>query len=460
MTPKTKRLFSIVLCFSFLLSACKFASNLVNRVNPSDSSPTTEEESSQQNAEPYLSEITFCEDVTDDGECINPTNQFDAGTNTVWAFFTYEGMQDGMNWGRIWTQNDEPYIEALDEIWEDGEYGWLAFSISDDTPLTGDFTFSLLIDDEVIQEASFSISEAQVQNIEGGAAFGSIQFSTAMDEENGIPINVSLQFTEGITEVYASFVYLNMITGQPWSREWLLNGEALVQKDDTWNDAQGDGVSSVAFVEEDGLDAGLYTLNLYVDDQLARSADFEVIAVAPVVPSENTTLSIEELVDPDLMKAWEMLANSNNELLWRLADLVTSFQIEIRMSDDLSDNTDAAYSYSLTSCDINEQGERPPGKVLVNRQKWNEDTWVEVAASIAHELTHAYQHLQTGYRCDDCSIQKEYEAWFVTIYALEEMGAWDIIEEDYGALVDSEGNIDGDLLWDVIKETYSECPEY
>ncbi|MEN6392404.1 MAG: hypothetical protein ABFD53_01155, partial [Anaerolineaceae bacterium] len=155
MTPKTKRLFSIVLCFSFLLSACKFASNLVNRVNPSDSSPTTEEESSQQNAEPYLSEITFCEDVTDDGECINPTNQFDAGTNTVWAFFTYEGMQDGMNWGRIWTQNDEPYIEALDEIWEDGEYGWLAFSISDDTPLTGDFTFSLLIDDEVIQEASF-----------------------------------------------------------------------------------------------------------------------------------------------------------------------------------------------------------------------------------------------------------------------------------------------------------------
>ncbi|MEN6300829.1 MAG: hypothetical protein ABFD51_13125, partial [Anaerolineaceae bacterium] len=76
------------------------------------------------------------------------------------------------------------------------------------------------------------------------------------------------------------------------------------------------------------------------------------------------------------------------------------------------------------------------------------------------ELTHAYQHLQTGYRCDDCSIQKEYEAWFVTIYALEEMGAWDILEGDYGALVDSEGNIDGDLLWDVIKETYSECPEY
>ncbi|NMC11424.1 MAG: hypothetical protein GYA34_00910 [Chloroflexi bacterium] len=460
MQTKTQRIAFIVLCFSFFLFSCKFVSNIFNRTSTTEENPPIEEEVSDESITPQFSDIKFCEDVTDDGECINPTDQFTSGTNTVWAFFTYNGMQNGMSWGRLWTQNDEPYVEALDEIWENGESGWLAFSISDDVPLSGDFTFSILIDNEVIQEASFSVAKAQIQDFGGSAAFGSIQFATAVDEENGIPINVSVQFTEGITEVYASFVYLNMITGQPWSREWLLNGEELVQKDETWEEAEGDGVSYAAFVEEDGLDIGQYTLNLYVDGQLARSANFEVIAKPTETTTEKTTHSVEELVDPDLMKAWELLSNSNNELLWRLADLVTSFQIEIRMSDDLSENTSAAYSYSLSTCDIIEQGKRQPGIVYVNRQKWNEDSWEEVAASIAHELTHAYQHLQTGYRCDDCSIQKEYEAFFVTIYALEELGAWDIIEEEYPSVVDSQGNIDGDTLWDAIKETYSECPEY
>ncbi len=460
MNANSRRLSYVILVFSFLLFSCKFASNLVNLTKSDQPVSSNGEESSQQTTSPQFSEITFCEDVSDEGDCLNPTNEFASGTNTVWAFFTYEGMQDGMSWGRLWTLDEEPYVDATGEIWEEGESGWLAYSISDDVPLSGGFTFSLIINDEVVQEASFSVLEPQTQDFGSAAAFGAIQFSTAMDEGNNIPINISTQFTQGITEVYASFVYLNMVTGQTWSREWLLNGEELVQKDVTWDEAEGDGLTYASYVEDDGLDPGLYTFNLYLEDQLARSANFEVVANATETPPESTTYTIEELVDADAMKAWEMLANSNNELLWRLADLVTSFQIEIRMSDDLSDGTLAAYSYSLSSCDITESGQREPGMVKVNRQAWNEQSWEEVAASIAHELTHAYQHLETGYRCDDCSIQKEYEAFFVTIYALEELGAWDIIERDYPGVVSSEGNIYGDTLWEVIKESYSECPEY
>lgn len=458
MDSKNKRLLIFIIWSSIFLFSCKFATNLVNKVN-SEQPPASEEETLYQSStSSQFSEIIFCADVTDDGECINQTTEFPAGTNTVWAFFTYEGMKDGTSWGRLWMQNDEIYVDAMDETWEDGENGWLAFSISDDVPLSGDFTFSLLIEDQVVQEAYFSIADEKADSIEDSAAFGAIQFSTGMDLNNNIPTNVSTQFTEGITEVYASFVYLNMVTGQNWSREWLLDGEQLVRKDIAWDESEGNGLTYAFYHEEDGIDAGIYTLNLYIDNQLARSANFEVVSNQTEPP--RTSYTVEELVDPELMKAWDMLNNSNNELLWRLADLVTSFQIEIRMSDDLSEGTAAAYSYSSSTCDITESGKRQPGMVKVNRQIWNEDTWEEVAASIAHELTHAYQHLHTGYRCDDCSIQKEYEAFFVTIYALEELGAWDIVEEDYGAVVDSQGNIDGDLLWQVIKETYTECPEY
>lgn len=459
MNSKTRRITFILLLSSLFLFSCKFASNLLNRA-VSDQPIPSEEAILQDSISPQFSEITFCTDVTDDGDCIDPTDEFPSGINTVWAFFTYEGMQDGMNWGRLWMQNDELYVDATDEIWEDGESGWLAFSISDDVPLTGNFTFTLLIEDEVVQEAYFSITEEQTQVFEGAAAFGAIQFSTGMDLNNNIPTNISAQFTEGITEVYASFVYLNMITGQNWSREWLLNGDQIVRKDIAWDEAEGDGLTYAFYHEEDGIDAGSYTLNLYVDNQLARSAHFEVVANITETPNTATTYTVEDLVDADLMKAWEMLSNSNNELLWRLADLVTSFHIEIRMSDDLSEGTMAAYSYSLDSCEITESGQREPGIVRVNRTAWNEQSWEEVAASIAHELTHAYQHLQTGYRCDNCSIQKEYEAFFVTIYALEELGAWDVIERDYPGVVSSDGDIYSDTLWDVIKESYTECPEY
>ncbi len=458
MKTKYRWLPFFILCVSFLLYSCRFASNLINRTISDQPTPSREE--IQQPANPQFSEITFCEDVTDDGDCLNTNEEFPSGTNTVWAYFTYEGMQNGMSWGRLWTLDGETYVDATDETWEDGESGWLAFSISDDVPLSGNFTFSLIIDNEVVQEASFSIAESQNQDLGGAAAFGAIQFSTGMDVDNNIPVDVSMQFTEGITEVYASFVYLNMVTGQNWSREWLLNGEQLVRKDITWDEAQGDGLTYAYYYEDNGIDPGVYTLNLYVDNQLARSANFEVVANATETPSASTSYTVEELVDPDLMKAWEMLANSNNELLWRLADLVTSFQIEIRMSDDLSDGTLAAYSYSLDSCDITQSGQRQPGMVRVNRQAWNEQSWEEVAASVAHELTHAYQHLQTGYRCDNCSIQKEYEAFFVTIYALEELNAWDIIERDYPGLTSSDGDIYSDSLWNVLKESYSECPEY
>lgn len=59
-----------------------------------------------------LGSIVFCEDVSEAGEPINPTNYFPDGAKAVWAYFTYENMQPGQTWGRYWQLNGEEYINA------------------------------------------------------------------------------------------------------------------------------------------------------------------------------------------------------------------------------------------------------------------------------------------------------------------------------------------------------------
>ena len=83
-----------------------------------------------------------------------------------------------------------------------------------------------------------------------------------------------------------------------------------------------------------------------------------------------------------------------------------------------------------------------------------------MAASIAHELTHAHQHLSLRGRCEGCSIEKEYEAFFVTIHALCEMGRLDIAQDNYPGIVDDQCTINGNALWDWLREVYTDCPDY
>jgi hypothetical protein len=153
-----------------------------------------------------------------------------------------------------------------------------------------------------------------------------------------------------------------------------------------------------------------------------------------------------------------MLANSSMRLLNALAEMVTDRPVEVRMDDNLEGAT-AAYSRDVDTCYL-EPNRRPPGMVLVNRSDYNTMSWEEVAAAIAHELTHAHQHLSGNGRCEGCSIQKEYEAFFVQISALEEMNRLDLAQAQFPGVVDDYGNIDGDLLWWAIKEVYTDCPDY
>jgi len=398
--------------------------------------------------QPTFSDFAFAEDVTDDGELISPASVFPDGTTTVWVYFSYENMEDGRTWGLLWEQDGEPYEDMRDLVWEDGPSGWLAYGLTQDEGLDGHFALTLFLDGRSVQTGSFDVGEKSPLPPGGDAAFGAIQFAAGATNE-GAPIGAASEFDAGTTEVYAVFPFMNMRDGQTWSREWLYEDEVLVRKDVTWDEGP-EGLTYFYFSDESGLDAGRYALNLYIGDQLARSASFEVIGKTVVKETPEKPATPEELFDPEILPAWRILANADNDLLKDLANFALRHRIEIRMDNHYKGNA----AYQATCNRQNPQ----PGHIVVSRQFWKESSWEFVAATLGHELTHAVQHLNGG-KCE-CTVEKEYYAWLTTLYVLQELDRMDLLEARYRGVYDQQGRFDKGKLWAAVKKTYSECSEY
>jgi hypothetical protein len=413
-----------------------------NQVEPPPAQPSADE--------PGFGPIIFCQDVTDQGQPINPMNSFPQGTRLVYALFTFWGMEPGMTWGHYWTQDGYEYIDGTGEAWDEETEGWVAYYIEENDALTGEFTLTLYIGDQPVQEGSFSIAEGSLAYSDGSGSFGSIQFAEDITDEL-VPIGPATAFEGEVIEVYAVFPYFYMTDGQNWSREWVYEGEVQVYTDLTWDEGtEGLTYASFGYEGDEAFPPGTYTLNLYIDDQLARSASFEVIGeeahVEPDVPQGPA--APEDIIDPNLMQAWEILYYANPDILNDVAQFALDYHIEMILSDEVS-------SKGVYRCS---QGSDEPGTLYIGLTFWSNASWEEVAATMAHELTHAVQHLEGG-RCY-CSIENEYYAYITEFYVLQETGRMDLLESKWRGAYDEDGRFDGDKLWAAVKDAYPECPDY
>jgi hypothetical protein len=181
-----------------------------------------------------INKITFCQDVSDTGDCIHPGTTFPAGTTTVWAKFTYQNMADGQKWSRVWTQDGQVYAESQDETWDGGKDGWKAYDLEDPNGLSGHFVLTISMDKNQVQTASFDVAAPRAQTLPttGPAgqnapasfpAFGPITMATGATED-AFPIGAATSFESGIKKVYAVFAYTNMSTDLTYTAEWLRDG--------------------------------------------------------------------------------------------------------------------------------------------------------------------------------------------------------------------------------------------
>jgi len=406
---------------------------------------------------PQFGRIVFCEDVTEWGLPVNPAEEFPTGTAEVRALFSHRNMPLGQNWGWLWEVDGAAHRDARDMLWEGSKDGWTDIRLEEGgAPLEpGQHTFVLFLDGRVVQEASFvvagSTSEETVPTA-GPASFGSITFAEGVTDDHA-PIRPGTRFPAGTTEVYAVYTYQNMSRGHSWAREWLLSDRVLAFKQEAWQFGT-DSIGHCSLTSQKPLEPGRYTLNLYIDGQLASSSNFVVLAppdweTPTPEPEELPPARPEELIDPEMMLAWQLLADSANSTLRDLVQFLVDHRIEVRVSDDVEEGVACAYRYFI---------EEPmtPGWVVVRRAYYDRAQTARLSACLAHELTHAVWRLAGA---GEPTKQEEFNAYVAGFFAAAYIGGTDLMQEYGWFALDENGEFSETKLWEYICKMYPEFPD-
>ena len=409
---------------------------------------------SVSDSSPEITNIVFCKNVDDSGDPVDQTDMFPSGTSEIMAWFAYENIPQSPSWGyHLYLGNDLILTENYPMWgWDDNGSAHRNFTKEDGFE-DGTYTLTFIMNNEEIGSGSFRVGGAdpeenlpETEKSGNSGSFGRIIFAEGVTDESA-PIEESDTFDAGITEIYIIIPYYGMKDGDTWSIKWLLEGKEISSTDEEWYEGS-EGITYRYLFNADGspFSSGDYTVNLYLGDQVARSASFTILSKEEK-KEEPGVKSIKDLVDPELMKAYDVLAYSDNKALRILSTLVPDNSITIGFSSDIPGT--GQYRYS---------GPEDPGEIVISPDFWKESTWEEVAGTIAHELTHALQR-DAKDKTVKCTVENEYLAFLFEFYALQESGRSDIINKKFGGIFNSDGSLNKQRLWNAVKKVYSECPE-
>jgi S1-C subfamily serine protease len=119
-------------------------------------------DSSGKSGGAFFDEIIFAQDISRRGEPVGETDEFSSGTERVYIFADYEGMQDGLDFAEVWYIDDVQVLELPYE-WEWGDKGTFddyIYSSSGDLP-DGAYRVELLVEGQVLQSGETTIGEGR-----------------------------------------------------------------------------------------------------------------------------------------------------------------------------------------------------------------------------------------------------------------------------------------------------------
>jgi S1-C subfamily serine protease len=221
--------------------------------------------------------LVFAPDVTDNDQPTQVVSQLPSGATDIYAFWSYEGMADGMTWEARWYHEGE-WMEGASQPpqpWQGGERGSWWVSIYNTSGLSdGTYRIELYLGEELLAEGSIAVGEAGPPAEVAGPTITSMIFSEGITDDEQ-PTNPSTMLPSGISEVYAFFDYENMRDGLSWSRTWYYEDEQVASGSGTW-DKGASGTTWVGLTADTPLDPGIYRLEVSVEEALVAVSEFTV----------------------------------------------------------------------------------------------------------------------------------------------------------------------------------------
>ncbi|MFP4322799.1 MAG: trypsin-like peptidase domain-containing protein [Anaerolineales bacterium] len=205
------------------------------------------------------------------GQPVNVVERVPAGTTSLYLFFDFENMVNGMTYELRTTVNGRPNPNfSLPSVtWNGGRRGmWYIGAAGVPWP-NGQVEFALFIQGRQVATHSIVIGGAAPQL----PAFSDISFGLQDNQGEIMGGNFVIPETN---IVRARFNYRNMQPGMPWTQVWYLEDTVLTRTTLDWG-AEAQGVNAEPAIQsQEGLVSGRYRLELYIEERLAATSDFVI----------------------------------------------------------------------------------------------------------------------------------------------------------------------------------------
>ena len=219
--------------------------------------------------EPSFSRLFFATRVNEAGVPANVVGSAPSGITSLYLFFDYQNMVNGMIYELRVTVDDatEAIYGLPPATWSGGRSGTWYIGSSNIPWKNGVYFFRLFIDGREVASRSIVIGGGPTSE----PGFSDIVFGL-IDRDTGALVGTSYVLPEGAA-IQARFNYRNMVPGTPWTYIWYYEGRELARGNEVWAlEAQG---THVITAQAEFL-PGRYRLELGVNNTLSATADFVV----------------------------------------------------------------------------------------------------------------------------------------------------------------------------------------
>lgn len=225
--------------------------------------------------------LIVCENINQDTyEPIGQRNEFDIGEDKVYAAIKYSGVKGEENYRYKWIYMDTGEI-ILDETLKYSEgnnqylegYTMSYIAINDEVKVIppGNYNVEFYHNGELRDTASFVIKKPEIK-------ISSVALASEVDE-NYAPVKTTQQFIS--TDIIYACVNVNYyFSGNSLKAKWYdSNGSLIIETVDDFALDLYESMWSTFTLEGEGRDlpAGAYKVEIYLNDNLYGTYDFEVV---------------------------------------------------------------------------------------------------------------------------------------------------------------------------------------
>lgn len=224
--------------------------------------------------EPRIGQPFFATQIDDYGTPTQIISRLPSDSRSLFVFFTYENMRNGIPYALRVTRNgtEIPRLGLGPLAWGGAPRGIWYIGSENLTWEDGQYVFTIYLNGRVATSAAITVGPGGSEPVIRNLTFGVL-------DETGAFASTGTLLPSGIERVDAHFEYEGMREGQTWTEVWYYSGGEVSRWTQTWSRGAS-GHNTAYALNYEGLPAGDYRLEIYIDERLAAIGDLTLAGTA------------------------------------------------------------------------------------------------------------------------------------------------------------------------------------